>query len=88
MSGASEPPPAALLMLARFCAWLEAEAVANALEALAAAFPGQGGGTSRPDQPPAFVAGEVARCAWLCRTSIVLLRAATEAGSLDKNLGI
>jgi hypothetical protein len=61
--GAREaPPPGLLLLLARLCGFMEGTAVEHVMETLAAAFPGRGGG-SGGDQPPAFVAGEVARCA-------------------------
>ena len=55
-------PPGLLLLLARLCGFMEGTAVEHVMETLAAAFPGRGGG-SGGDQPPAFVAGEVARCA-------------------------
>jgi hypothetical protein len=54
------PAPAMLLLLARVCAFLEGPALSHVMEALAAAFPGQGGSAGSA-QPPAFVAGEVAR---------------------------
>ena len=41
---------------------MENTAVLHVMEIIASTFPGQGGG-SGSDQPPAFVAGEVARCA-------------------------
>ena len=53
-------PPGVLLLLARVCTFLESEAVVQVMETLATTFPGQGGG-SGSDQPPAFVAGKVAR---------------------------
>ncbi|KAK9806582.1 hypothetical protein WJX73_004732 [Symbiochloris irregularis] len=55
-------PPGVLLLLARVCTFLETEAVVQVMETLASTFPGQGGG-SGGDQPPAFVAGTVARVA-------------------------
>lgn len=54
--------PGLLLLLARLCGFMEGTAVVHVMETLAAAFPGRGGG-SGGDEPPAFVAGEVARCA-------------------------
>ena len=39
---------------------MESTAVLHVMDIIAATFPGQGGG-SGSDQPPAFVAGEVAR---------------------------
>ncbi|KAK9817324.1 hypothetical protein WJX74_004288 [Apatococcus lobatus] len=60
-SGSSEPPPTGLvLLLAKLCEFLESQGVAKVMEVLAAVFPGQGAG-SGGEQPPAFVAGEVAR---------------------------
>eukprot|EP00891_Asterochloris_glomerata_P001742 jgi/Astpho2/1742/Aster-04163 len=53
-------PPGLLLLLARLCLFMETNAVLHVMEVIAATFPGQGGG-SGGDQPPAFVAGEVAR---------------------------
>ena len=41
---------------------MENTAVLHVMEIIAATFPGQGG-SSGSDQPPAFVAGEVARYA-------------------------
>ena len=58
ISGA--PLPGMLLLLARLSDFLEAHAVVQVLETLAAIFPGQGTAAGE-DQPPAFVAGEVAR---------------------------
>ncbi len=49
-----------LLLLARVCSFMESNALVHVMETLAATFPGQGGG-SGSGQPPAFVAGEVAR---------------------------
>ena len=60
--GREPPPPGLLLLLARVCAFMEGTAVVHVMETLAAAFPGRGGG-SGGDEPPAFVAGEIARCA-------------------------
>lgn len=60
-SGSAEPPPTGLvLLLAKLCAFLESQGVVKVMEVLAAVFPGQGAG-SGGEQPPAFVAGEVAR---------------------------
>jgi hypothetical protein len=56
----SPAPPGLVLLLARLCSAMEEAAVPAAMEALALTFPGQGGGLGS-DQPPAFVAGEVAR---------------------------
>ncbi len=57
----SEPPPTGLvLLLAKLCSFLENQGVVKVMEVLAAVFPGQGAG-SGGEQPPAFVAGEVAR---------------------------
>lgn len=53
-----------LLLLARVCSFMESNALVHVMETLAATFPGQGGG-SGIGQPPAFVAGEVARLALL-----------------------
>ena len=47
---------------------MENTAVLHVMEIIAATFPGQGGG-SGGDQPPAFVAGEVAR--WALRDCIL-----------------
>ena len=58
ISGA--PLPGMLLLLARLSDFLEAHTVVQVLETLAAIFPGQGTAAGE-DQPPAFVAGEVAR---------------------------
>ncbi|KAK9813244.1 hypothetical protein WJX72_011382 [[Myrmecia] bisecta] len=54
------PPPGLVLLLARLCAFMEMTAVLHVMEIIAVTFPGQGAG-SGGDQPPAFVAGEVAR---------------------------
>lgn len=54
--------PGLLLLLARVCSFMETNALAHVMESLAATFPGQGG-SSGSGQPPAFVAGEVARWA-------------------------
>ncbi|KAL3158433.1 hypothetical protein ABBQ38_010667 [Trebouxia sp. C0009 RCD-2024] len=59
-SGRTIPPPGLLLLLAQLCSFMENTAVLHVMEIIAATFPGQGGG-SGGDQPPAFVAGEVAR---------------------------
>lgn len=60
-SGSSESLPKGLvLLLAKLCAFLESQGVVKVMEVLAAVFPGQGAG-SGGEQPPAFVAGEVAR---------------------------
>ncbi|EIE21455.1 hypothetical protein COCSUDRAFT_66895 [Coccomyxa subellipsoidea C-169] len=57
----ARPPEAGvLLLLARVCSFMESNALVHVMETLAATFPGQGGG-SGSGQPPAFVAGEVAR---------------------------
>lgn len=54
--------PALLLLLARLCVHLESAALPCAVEAVASAFGGAGGGLGA-DQPPAFVAAQVSRCA-------------------------
>ncbi|KAA6417142.1 MAG: hypothetical protein FRX49_12897 [Trebouxia sp. A1-2] len=59
-SGRSTPPAGLLLLLAQLCSFMENTAVLHVMEIIAATFPGQGG-SSGSDQPPAFVAGEVAR---------------------------
>lgn len=59
-SSRTVPPPGLLLLLAQLCSFMENTAVLHVMEIIAATFPGQGGG-SGGDQPPAFVAGEVAR---------------------------
>ena len=61
-ASASPPPPALVLLLARLCKALDATALPAAVEAAAAAFAGAGGGLGA-DQPPAFVAAQVSRCA-------------------------
>ena len=52
--------PALVLLLAHVSRAMQQQAVEAAMESLAQAFPGQGGGAGK-DQPPAFVAGKVAR---------------------------
>ena len=52
--------PALVLLLAHVSRGMQQQAVEAAMESLAKAFPGQGGGAGK-DQPPAFVAGKVAR---------------------------
>lgn len=59
-SGRTTPPAGLLLLLAQLCSFMENTAVLHVMEIIAATFPGQGG-SSGSDQPPAFVAGEVAR---------------------------
>ena len=59
-SGRTPPPPGSLLLLAQLCSFMENTAVLHVMDIIAATFPGGGGG-SGGDQPPAFVAGEVAR---------------------------
>ncbi|DBB17629.1 TPA: hypothetical protein ACH3X3_002673 [Trebouxia sp. C0006] len=59
-SGRTTPPAGLLLLLAQLCSFMENTAVLHVMEVIAATFPGQGG-SSGSDQPPAFVAGEVAR---------------------------
>ena len=66
-------PPGLLLLLARLCGFMEGTAVVHVMETLAAAFPGRGGG-SGGDEPPAFVAGEVARCAWPLYDFLLIVR--------------
>jgi len=61
-SGRTTPPAGLLLLLAQLCSFMENTAVLHVMEIIAATFPGQGG-SSGSDQPPAFVAGEVARYA-------------------------
>ncbi len=51
-----------MLLLARLCKALDATALPAAVEGAAAAFAGAGGGLGA-DQPPAFVAAQVSRCA-------------------------
>lgn len=53
-------PAGLLLVLAKLCSFMEGTAVLHVMEIIAATFPGQGGG-SGGEEPPAFVAGEVAR---------------------------
>lgn len=60
----SVPPPpfvGMVLLLAKLCSHMEGQTVLAAMEALAGAFPPRGGSSRRSDEPPAFVAGEVAR---------------------------
>ena len=57
---AKTPQPGFVLLLARLADAMEGESVAGVLELVAAGFAGQGVG-SGGDQPPAFVAGDVAR---------------------------
>ena len=59
-TGRQAPPAGLLLLLSQLCSFMESTAVLRVMETIAATFPGQGGG-SGGDQPPAFVAGEVAR---------------------------
>ena len=49
-----------MLLLAHVSRAMQQQAVEAGMESLAQAFPGQGGGAGK-DQPPAFVAGKVAR---------------------------
>eukprot|EP00951_Prasinocladus_malaysianus_P033688 scaffold334865_cov39-Prasinocladus_malaysianus.AAC.1 len=59
--GPSEPaPPSMVLLLACLCTFMEGRVIALCMEQLASKFPGSGGGGGG-DQPPAFVAGELAR---------------------------
>ncbi|CAL8469580.1 g9121 [Coccomyxa elongata] len=60
VGNAKQPEAGLLLLLARVCSFMESTALVHVMETLAATFPGQGGG-SGSGQPPAFVAGEVAR---------------------------
>lgn len=53
--------PGMLLLLSRLTSFMEASTLVRIMETLAAVFPGQGA-SAGGDQPPAFVAGEVARC--------------------------
>lgn len=62
VGNAKQPEAGLLLLLARVCSFMESTALVHVMETLAATFPGQGGG-SGSGQPPAFVAGEVARLA-------------------------
>lgn len=62
VGNAQQPEAGLLLLLARVCSFMENTALVHVMETLAATFPGQGGG-SGSGQPPAFVAGEVARLA-------------------------
>ena len=48
-------------MLAKIVSFMESNAVVKVLELLAGLFAGQGA-SAGGDQPPAFVAGDVARC--------------------------
>ena len=57
---AKTPTPGFVLLLARLADAMERESVAGVLELVAAGFAGQGVGAGG-DQPPAFVAGDVAR---------------------------
>ena len=52
--------PGMMLLLARLCSYMESQLVVRVMETLAELFAGQGT-ASGGDQPPAFVAGEVAR---------------------------
>lgn len=61
-SAGGGPAPALVLLLARLCVHLESVALPCAVEAVAFAFAGAGGGLGA-DQPPAFVAAQVSRCA-------------------------
>ena len=51
-----------LLIIARYLSYLESQTVSSVLELLANTFPGQGN-SGGSDQPPAFVAAEIARSA-------------------------
>ena len=53
--------PGFILMLAKIVSFMESNAVVKVLELLAGLFAGQGA-SAGGDQPPAFVAGDVARC--------------------------
>lgn len=53
--------PGMLLLAARLADVVEGEVIARILETLGECFSGQGA-SAGGDQPPAFVAGEVARC--------------------------
>lgn len=55
-------PPSFILLLARVVEAMESKSVIQVLELLAALFAGQGAAAGS-EQPPAFVAGEVARSA-------------------------
>eukprot|EP01025_Chloroclados_australasicus_P039364 TRINITY_DN4071_c0_g1_i1.p1 TRINITY_DN4071_c0_g1~~TRINITY_DN4071_c0_g1_i1.p1 ORF type:complete len:949 (-),score=156.60 TRINITY_DN4071_c0_g1_i1:429-3209(-) len=53
-------PPGLVLLLARYCSFIETEALPQVMETVAISFPGQGQGGGE-DAPPPFVVGHVAR---------------------------
>jgi hypothetical protein len=57
---AEQVRPGLILLLAKVCVYMESTSVPYVMETIASVFSGRGGGRGS-DQPPAFVAGEVAR---------------------------